>query len=142
MRASLSLKWFEKVNSINSKATYPELIWDAMPKSGASQVHTHLQSSMGEQAYYGMMRRWLYASARYFRDNSHDFLQDFVLLHRALGLTYELNDVSVIVNLIPLKDLEIMIVAKNEAYPEHSRMVHKVIRGCAFFIYKKNICRI
>ncbi len=40
---NLALKWFDKVNLIDKNAKYPELLWDAMPKSGASQIHTHLQ---------------------------------------------------------------------------------------------------
>jgi hypothetical protein len=71
-----------------------------MPKSGASQVHTHLQVSMGERGYYGVMRRWLDASDDYFKLNGRDFLDDFVLVHRALGLTYEHKNVIVIINLV------------------------------------------
>ena len=96
----LSLKWFEKVNSIDSNAKYPEMIWDAMPKSGASQIHTHLQVSMDDKSYYGVMRRWLDASAQYFNENKRDFLEDFILIHKALGLAYELNNCFVIFSLV------------------------------------------
>ena len=71
-----------------------------MPKSGASQVHTHLQVSMGEKAYYGAMRRWLDASENYFKKYMRDVLEDFILIHRALGLTYESNNCIVIFNMV------------------------------------------
>jgi galactose-1-phosphate uridylyltransferase len=97
---SLSWEWFKKVNEYDKNAKYPELIWDAMPKSGASQVHTHLQASLGINSYYGMMRRWLDASSEYYNSHGRDFLDDFILIHRALGLTYQLNNSFVIFNLV------------------------------------------
>ena len=119
------------MNKIDPKSQYPELIWDAMYKSGASQIHTHLQVSMGKNAYYGMMRRWLDASARYNNDYERDFLDDFVLIHKALGLVYEYKEVSVIFNIIPVKDQEIMIVADDtpNSVVNFGRMVHRVNRG-------------
>jgi galactose-1-phosphate uridylyltransferase len=96
----ISLKWFEKVNSIDSNAKYPELIWDAMPKSGASQVHTHLQVSMGIGSYYGAMRRVLDASNNYFIMNQRNYFDDFILIHKALGLTSKFNQTYVILNMV------------------------------------------
>ena len=96
----LCLKWFNKVNEIDKMAIYPEMIWDSMPKSGASQIHTHLQVSMDENGYYGIMRRWLDASKHYFTINRRDLLDDFILVHKALGLVYELNNCYVIFNLV------------------------------------------
>lgn len=96
------LKWFIKVNSIDEKATYPELIWDAMPKAGASQVHTHLQVSMGTISYYGAMRRILDASSHYFILNQRNYFDDFILIHEALGLATKYNDSYVILNMVIL----------------------------------------
>ena len=119
------------MNKIDPKAQYPDLSWDCMYKAGASQIHTHLQVSMGKNAYHGMMRRWLDASARYNNDYERDFLDDFVLIHKALGLVYEYKEVSVIVNIIPVKDQEIMIVADDtpDSVVNFGRMVHRVNRG-------------
>ena len=126
------------MNGLDPKAQYPELIWDAMYKSGASQIHTHLQVSMGTNAYYGMMRRWLDASARYKTEYQRDFLEDFILIHKALGLVYEYRNVFVIVNIIPVKDQEIMIIADDtpEAIVNFGKMVHRVNRG--IYILFKN----
>ena len=88
------------MNDLDSTAKDPETIWDSMPKSGASQIHTHLQASMGISSYYGMMRRWLESSKLYYKDTRRDFLLDFVLVHRALGLAQRFNNVDVIFNLV------------------------------------------
>ena len=96
----LSVKWFRRVNKEDESAVYPELIWDAMPKSGASQVHTHFQASVGIIGYYGAMRRWLDAASQYFSENGRSYMQDFILIHKALGLVYEFESILVIVNLV------------------------------------------
>ncbi len=88
------------MNDIDPTAKYPETIWDSMPKSGASQIHTHLQASMGIGSYYGIMRRWLESSQLYYKDTRRDYLKDFVIIHRALGLTRTYNNVEVIFNLV------------------------------------------
>ena len=81
------------------------MIWDAMPKSGASQVHTHFQVSLGAKSYYGGMRRYLDASRRYFDLNKRNYFDDFILLHKALGLTYSLDDATLIANLVRISTL-------------------------------------
>lgn len=81
-------------------AKYPELLWDAMFKAGASQVHPHIQVSMGTDSYYGGMRRYLDASKRYFDAHKRNYFDDFIVLHKALGLTQSLDDAIVITNLV------------------------------------------
>lgn len=108
----MSLKWFQKVNEIDSTAQYPEAIWDAMSKAGASQFHTHLQVSMGFRSYYGLMRRWLDASSEYFLATNRDFYDDFLLIHKALGLVYELNGCFVVVNLVRIVKITILFICR------------------------------
>lgn len=110
---NVATAWYQKANKIDKKAEYPEMIWDAMPKSGASQVHTHFQVSLGAKSYYGGMRRYLDASRRYFDLNKRNYFDDFILLHKALGLTYSLDDATLIANLIPVKEQEFIIIGTN-----------------------------
>ncbi len=98
----MCLTWFKKINKLDLMAKYPEMIWDSMPKAGASQVHPHLQVSMGSTNYYGGMRRWLDAAMRYTNTHQRNFFDDFILIHKALGLTYKVNNVYVIANLVYL----------------------------------------
>ena len=99
----MSLLWYDKVYELDKEARYPAMIWDAMLKSGASQIHTHMQCSMGVNGYYGVMRRWVAAARDYVDKTTRDYLADFVLLHRALGLVYEppnTRGLSLILNLV------------------------------------------
>ena len=68
----------------------------AMPKSGASQVHTHLQASMGTKSYYGGMERLKSASKVYYNEFKRDYLDDFILIHQGLGLAMRFNKTFVI----------------------------------------------
>ena len=119
------------MNEVDATAIYPQLIWDAMPKSGASQVHTHLQTSMGINAYYGGLRRLLEAAALYHAQNGRRYLDDFILLHTALGLCKKINNTYLIVNLIPLKEQEVMLIGENDAqsYATMSTVLNDVLRG-------------
>lgn len=90
------------MNEIDPTAIYPQLIWDAMPKSGASQVHTHLQTSMGINNYYGGLRRLLEAAALYHAKNERSYLDDFILVHKALGLAKKINNTYLIINMVRL----------------------------------------
>lgn len=96
----MTSNWFKKANEIDNKAKYPEMIWDAMGKSGASQVHPHFQVSLGSKNYYGGMRRHLDASKRYFKETQRNYFDDFIVLHKALGLTYSMQDAVIIANLV------------------------------------------
>jgi galactose-1-phosphate uridylyltransferase len=127
---NLALTWFNKVNEIDITAKYPQIIWDAMPKSGASQVHTHLQASIGINNYYGGMRRVLDGSEKYFNDYKRNYIDDFIKIHKALGLTFKYNNTFVIMNLIPIKDQEIIIIGKNDKESFHtvSLLIHLITR--------------
>jgi galactose-1-phosphate uridylyltransferase len=126
----VGLKWFQKVNNLDSNANYPQMEWDAMPKSGASQIHSHFHVSMSLKSYYGQMRRWQHASNEYFSLTHRDFFDDFILVHKALGLVYELDNSYVIVNLVPIKDQEVMIVGKSypNSYASVVKLFHQVTR--------------
>ena len=81
-----------------------------MPKSGASQVHTHLQTSMGINAYYGGVRRLLEAAALYHEKNNRDYFNDFILIHQALGLAKKINNTYLIINLVSLEKVQISLL--------------------------------
>ncbi|CAF2236593.1 unnamed protein product [Rotaria magnacalcarata] len=109
----LAQEWFQKVYSIESMYTCPEMIWDAMPKSGASQVHTHLQVSLGYDIYYGNIERIRQGARLYAQmNNGKNYFNDYVYVHQALGLTIPIGNVRIIIHLTPIKDLEVMILGE------------------------------
>jgi galactose-1-phosphate uridylyltransferase len=97
----LAKEWFEKVYSIEPMYTCPEMIWDAMPKSGASQMHTHLQASLGFDIYYGNIERTR-QGARYYSqiNNGRNYFNDYLYIHQVLGLTIPIENANIIVHLV------------------------------------------
>ena len=97
----LAKEWFNRVYSFESMYTCPEMIWDAMPKSGASQMHTHLQVSLGFDIYYGNIERTR-QGARYYteRNNGRNYFNDYLFIHQALGLTIPIGNVHIILHLV------------------------------------------
>jgi len=126
----LGLNWFEKVNTLDNQARFPEMIWDCMPKAGASQVHPHFQLSMGSKSHYGGMRRWLDASERYYTKNLRNMFEDFKLIHKSFGLTYESGDAIIIANLIPIKEQEFILIGKNskQGFEDLVKLLHQTIK--------------
>ncbi|CAF0791586.1 unnamed protein product [Adineta ricciae] len=107
----LAKEWFEKVYSTEPKYTCPEMIWDAMPKSGASQIHTHLQVSLGFDIYYGNIERTRQGARFYAQMNDgRNYFNDYLHIHQALELTIPIGNAHILVHLTPIKDLEVMVL--------------------------------
>ncbi|CAF1061312.1 unnamed protein product [Didymodactylos carnosus] len=105
----LSKKWFKKAHDLEREYMYPEMIWDAMPKAGASQIHTHIQVSLGKDSYYGVIERTRQGAKQYSKDHSHrNYFSDYLQT--------------------PLKDLEVMIMG--EKLNKHFyRAIHLLFRA-------------
>ncbi|CAF0743136.1 unnamed protein product [Adineta ricciae] len=107
----LTKEWFEKAYKTEPIYTCPEMIWDAMPKSGASQMHTHLQASLGYEIYYGNIERTRQGARLYGQMNDlRNYFSDYVYIHQVLGLTIPIGRAQIVVHLTPIKDLEVMII--------------------------------
>lgn len=97
----LAKEWFAKAYSAEPSYTCPEMIWDAMPKSGASQVHTHLQVSLGYDIYYGNIERIRQGARQYAHVNGgRNYFSDYLAVHRALGLTIPIGDAHILIHLV------------------------------------------
>ena len=57
---------------------------------------------MGINSYYGGMERLKSASKLYYNEFKRDYLDDFILIHQALGLSMVFNKTYVILNLVSL----------------------------------------
>lgn len=97
----LAKEWFNKAYSMEPMYTCPEMIWDAMPKSGASQVHTHLQVSLGYDIYYGNIERTRQGARNYAQmHGGRNYFNDLLQIHEALGLTIPIGNAHIVVYLV------------------------------------------
>jgi galactose-1-phosphate uridylyltransferase len=102
----LAKEWFNKAYSLESSYSCPELIWDAMPKSGASQVHTHLQVSLGNDIYYGNIERTRQGARLYANQNDgRNYFKDYLYVHQCLGLTIPVGTARILVHLVGFRSL-------------------------------------
>jgi len=103
--------WFYQVNDLNPKLKSPMMIWDTLPKGGASQIHPHFQVWLN-QDFLGQHRINLDASQQYLSLTGRDYWTDMVQMHMDLGLAVREGDAVAMVPLTSHKDHEVMIIAK------------------------------
>jgi galactose-1-phosphate uridylyltransferase len=97
----LAQEWFRKAHAIEPMYACPEMIWDAMPKSGASQMHTHLQASLGSEIYYGNIERTRQGARSYAQTtDGRNYFNDYLYIHQALGLTIPVGKAQIVVHLV------------------------------------------
>lgn len=126
---NIAIQWFKKVYKLDKTAQCPAILWDVMPKSGASQVHPHFQLSISSKNYGGI-RRWLDASKHYYNKIGRNFFEDFILIHKGLGLVHRNKNAYVIANLIPIKEQEFYFIAENSesGYLNLATLLHQTIK--------------
>ena len=104
-----AFSWFAKVEEHNPRLRYPFLMWNSLPRAGASQVHGHMQVLMSRD-YYARVSA-LFKSARRYREEYHgDYFADLYRVHDAVGLAHSYREVKVLAHLTPVKEKEIMII--------------------------------
>ena len=123
----LAQKWFRKAHSLEPTYTCPEMIWDAMPKSGASQMHTHLQASLGSDIYYGNIERTRQGARLYAQlNNGRNYFTDYLSIHQALGLTIPIGDAHIIVHLVGDSLWQRLIDDKSHLCDRHPSKISKL----------------
>ena len=110
MLAKVAVSWFENIHNLHPDRTHPILIWDILPKAGASQVHPHIHTMLGRGYYPGKWGIMDKAKERYATETGGDYLQDMVDLHISLGLGMRFKSAAVIVTINPVKDREIWVI--------------------------------
>ena len=123
----LAQKWFRKAHSLEPTYTCPEMIWDAVPKSGASQMHTHLQASLGSDIYYGNIERTRQGARLYAQlNNGRNYFTDYLSIHQALGLTIPIGDAHIIVHLVGDSLWQRLIDDKSHLCDRHPSKISKL----------------
>jgi hypothetical protein len=79
-------KWLQEAHSSYPSAIYPFIMWNCLPRSGASIVHAHMQVALGEGIAFARVELWRRAAAAYRAQSGRDYFEDFYAAHRSLGL--------------------------------------------------------
>jgi hypothetical protein len=115
---------------------HPLLIWNALPRSGASQFHGHVQLLLNDAALPDLARAAATAGA-YAREHparAGRYEADVAAAHGALGLRRTLSmpgsDVaSAYACIAPYKDCECVVHGSSVASPAFVRMLHLAMRA-------------
>lgn len=105
--------WFKMVSQKDESAVYPYLMWNCLPKAGASQPHGHAQVLMSSGRPYAKVRALMYLSQKYKEDTDKGYFSDLFSAHDSAGLAVQNGDVKVIASLTPLKEKETLVIAKS-----------------------------
>lgn len=119
-----ALRWFQAAHAEDPQAQYPLIFWNCLPKAGASQMHGHIQLTLGSGMHYAHIELWRRAMAAYHAEHQRSYIADLHAIHNALGLGLALpNGVAGFVHLTPLRNREIVLLG-DPATPEQT--MHKL----------------
>jgi hypothetical protein len=106
-------EWVSRAHAEDSDARHFFLLWNCLPRAGASLVHGHAQMTLSREMPHGRVALWHEAAERYRRETAGDYFADLVAAYRALGLTFVSDDagITTIASLTPVKEREVDIVA-------------------------------
>ncbi|XP_059141635.1 uncharacterized protein LOC131929443 [Physella acuta] len=105
--------WIAKANHNYSKARFPGVIWDVLPKCGASQVHPHLHVVLDFERHHGVQETWRRGAQEYYSIHKSNYFSDLVDIYTALNLTVKYGSAVAFASLVPKKDHEVVVISEN-----------------------------
>lgn len=126
-----AVRWLEEAHRDHPTAAYPFIMWNCLPRSGASQLHAHMQVTLGEGSAYARVEQWRRAALAYRQEHARSYFEDFYLSHYSLGLggTFGGGDGAVrwIAHITPLKEKELILFATAMTDALYSA-IHQAVR--------------
>ncbi|KAK7493952.1 hypothetical protein BaRGS_00014834, partial [Batillaria attramentaria] len=125
---NLTVTWFQKANNHIQGARFPSVIWDVLPKCGASQVHPHLHGFLDVERYHGVVEAWRLGAQDYYSRTGTNFYADMADVALALGLGVSYKSAVAFASIVPRKDHEIVVMAPS-AGNDFFQLVYFVLRA-------------
>jgi len=107
-------RWIAAAHAHDPEALYPLIVWNCLPKSGATQMHGHMQVFLGKGMPYARTELWRRAAQIYRAEYGASYFDDLFAIHQALGLALPRDDVRAFVHLAPLRSREVVILAASD----------------------------
>ncbi|KAK3240162.1 hypothetical protein CYMTET_49980 [Cymbomonas tetramitiformis] len=134
-------EWLQQAHAVRPDAQHPLLLWNCLPRAGASQFHGHAQIMLSsvdfpefERLRHGALE---YASSG---SKSHvdpeaavaQYYRDVARAHRAVGLLREFgtegDKVQCYANMSPLKDMEVVLIGRHLTSSAFATALHNILR--------------
>src|SRR5439155_8832352 len=119
--------WIGGAARQNPNAAYPFIMWNCLPRSGASIVHAHMQVALGEGCAYARVELWRRAAEAYRTRHGRDYFDDLYAAHMALGIAGTLGQARWLAHLTPVKEKELVLLAPS-LDADLPRQIHRVLR--------------
>lgn len=106
-------KWLAEAHRECPTAVYPFIMWNCLPRSGASQLHAHMQVALGEGSAYARPELWRRAAQAYKLQHGRPYFEPFYTAHDSLGLAGAFSEGSVrwLAHLTPIKEKELILLS-------------------------------
>ena len=106
-------EWAGRAYERDDAARYFFLLWNCLPRAGASLIHGHAQMTLSTGMAQARVELWRAAAARYAGETGGDYFADLAAVYRGLGLTVPTRDpaVTMFASLTPAKEREFVLLA-------------------------------
>ena len=123
-----SREWAEKCHAEDPEARFFFLMWNCLWKAGASIIHGHAQMTVGRKFHYGKIDRLRRDAYAYGCINHSNYFEDWMAIHRSLGLAVRWGSVTAVAHLVPAKEREIILVADRFDNPDLPKALYKALK--------------
>lgn len=106
-------EWTQLAHRADDAARYFFLLWNCLPRAGASLIHGHAQMTLSATVAHARVEAWRAAAERYRQACGSDYFADLATTYQALGLAVPLasSRVTMLASLTPAKEREFVLLA-------------------------------
>ncbi len=110
-------EWALRAHAEDHEARHFFLLWNCLPRAGASLIHGHIQMTLSREMPHARVALWHEAAARYRHETGGDYFADLLAVYHVLGLAADSDDTgaTTFASLTPVKEREADIVASLRA---------------------------
>lgn len=105
-------RWAKKAHEANHSAKYYFFMWNCLHRAGSSLLHGHAQITLSSDMHYAKIEGLRRAALNYQTVYSSNYFEDLYKVHQSLGCALEKEGTRVIAYLTPVKDKEVLIIAR------------------------------
>ena len=106
-------RWASLAHQTDPAAKYYFFLWNCLWRAGASLVHGHAQVMLGRDMHYAGVEH-LRRSALFYQANYRsNYFEDLYRVHSFVGAGFERNGVKVLARLTPVKENEVILMARS-----------------------------
>ncbi len=104
-------RWLLAAHAHDSTAVYPIIVWNCLPKSGATLMHGHMQVALAHGHAYAHVEQWRRAATHYRTAWQRSYFDDLFALHAAMELDVLcVTDVRALTSLTPQRSREVVLL--------------------------------